>query len=278
MPAKPASYRRTYTSRVRPRPEAVLVLCLLCAGAWGQERATEPAVAAPDPQAQQADRTQLAVQKTKKQKQVVGSHDRVFFALPNFLTVEDAQKVAPLTAGQKFSVTMRDTFDPVEVGWYGLQAGIAQWKDSDPSFGEGAEGYAKRFGEKFADGTIENIFTRALMPAVLHQDPRYYQLGEGRFIHRLGYAVSRIFVTRSDSGNSQFNFSEIIGAAAAAGISSYSYHPEDARNVSSCLDVWGTQVAWDTVSYAVKEFWPDIRRKIRHGKAAPGVTAKSAGG
>lgn len=201
------------------------------------------------------------------------SKDRLFFTLPNFFTLENAADAPPLTAGQKFKTTARGTFDPVEFGFYGIQAGISQLGDHDAVYGQGVEGYAKRFGVRFADGTVENFFTRAIFPSVLHQDPRYFQLGEGRFWHRTFYAVSRIFVTRSDTGAAEFNFSEIIGSGTAAAISSYTYHPRDARNVASVLDIWGTQVGYDTLSIVLKEFWPDIRRKLSHSKG--GSTTES---
>jgi len=190
------------------------------------------------------------------------SKDRLFFTLPNFLTLEHAANVPPLTTAEKFKVTARGTFDPVEFAWYGAQAGISQAMDHDANYGQGAEGYAKRLAVRFGDGTVENFFTRAIFPSLLHQDPRYFQLGKGGFWHRTFYAVTRIFVTRSDFGGTQFNFSEILGSGTAAGISAFTYHPKDAHNVHSVLDVWGTQVGYDTLSYWVKEFWPDIRRKL----------------
>ena len=75
--------------------------------------------------------------------------------------------------------------------------------------------------------------------------------------------MSRIFVTRTDSGGEQFNYSEIVGSALSAGISTYSYHPRGDRNVSNAFSVWGTQVGYDTITIVVKEFWPDIRRKLQ---------------
>ena len=81
-----------------------------------------------------------------------------------------------------------------------------------------------------------------------------------------GYAISRIFVTRTDSGGEQFNYSEIVGSALSAGISTYSYHPRGDRNVSNAFSVWGTQVGYDTITIVVKEFWPDIRRKLQKKK------------
>jgi len=190
------------------------------------------------------------------------SNDRLFFALPNFLTLENAGQVPPLTAGQKFKVVARSSFDPVQYFWYGFLAGISQAENSEPGYGQGAEGYGKRYGAAFADGTIENFMTAAVLPSLLRQDPRFFQSGHGSFMHRTGYAVSRIFITRTDSGHQQFNFSEIFGSAASAAISTYSYHPSGDRTATNTASVWGTQVGYDTITFVVKEFWPDIRRKM----------------
>jgi len=195
------------------------------------------------------------------------SKDRLFYALPNFLTLENAGQVPPLTAAQKFKVTLRSSFDPVEYFWYGALAGINQAENSESGYGQGGAGYGKRFGAFFADGTIENLTTSAVFPSLLHQDPRYFQMGTGGFLHRAGYAVSRIFVTRTDSGHSQINYSELIGSATAAGISTFTYHPVGERNLSNAVSVWGSEVGYDALTYVIREFWPDIRRKLRRSKA-----------
>jgi hypothetical protein len=108
--------------------------------------------------------------------------------------------------------------------------------------------------------------TGAILPTLLRQDPRYFPSGKGSFLHRTGYSVSRIFVTRGDNGRQQFNYSEIVGSALSAGISTYSYHPQGDRNLPNALSVWATQMGYDTITLAVKEFWPDIRRKISKNK------------
>jgi hypothetical protein len=205
------------------------------------------------------------------------SKDRLFFALPNFLTVENSGNVPPLTAGQKFKVVARGSFDPIQIVWYAALSGISQAEDSEPGFGQGWAAYGKRYGAYAADGTIENFFVGAILPSALHQDPRYFQSGRGSFFNRAGYAVSRIVVTRGDSGHHQFNFSEIFGSAIASAISTYSYHPRRTlintargpmytasdRTLKNTASVWGSQVGYDTITLVVKEFWPDIRRKLK---------------
>jgi hypothetical protein len=190
------------------------------------------------------------------------SKDRLFYTLPNFLTLENVGQVPPLTTKEKFKVITKGSFDYVLIPWYGFLAGLSQAEDSEAGYGQGAAGYGKRFGAYFADGTIENYITGAILPTVLRQDPRYFQSGKGSFMHRTGYSVSRIVLTRGDNGRQQFNYSEILGSALAAGISTYTYHPHADRTLGNTVSVWGTQVGTDTLTLVVREFWPDIRRKL----------------
>jgi hypothetical protein len=197
------------------------------------------------------------------------SNDRLFYTLPNFLTLEKGGNVPPLTSKQKFQVVFRSSFDPVIYPWYGFLSAISQAENSEPGYGQGWAGYGKRYGAAFADGTIENFMTGAILPSLLHQDPRFFQLGTGSFMHRTAYAVSRSFITRTDSGHSQFNYSEIAGGGLSALISTYSYHPSADRTLSNTVSVWGSQLGYDTITIVVKEFWPDIHRKLshKHGKS-----------
>ena len=199
------------------------------------------------------------------------SNDRLFYTLPNFLTVQNGGNLPPLTARQKFSVVFRGSFDYVQYPWYGFLAGLSQAENSEPGYGQGAEGYGKRYGAAFADGTIENFMTGAVLPSILHQDPRYFQLGQGSFMHRTLYAASRNLITRGDDRRPEFNYSEVGGGAIAAFISTYSYHPSADKNVPNTLKVWGTQYGYDTITLVIKEFWPDVRKKLSHKRteAAP---------
>jgi hypothetical protein len=216
------------------------------------------------------------------------SKDRLFFALPNFLSLENGGKVPPLTTKQKFAVVARGTFDPVQYPWWGFLASISQAGNSEPAYGQGWEGYGKRYATTAADSIVENFMAQAIFPSMLHQDPRFFQSGKGGFARRSGYAVSRIFVTRGDSGRTQFNYSEIFGSATAAAISTFSYHPRSTyvstptnphlfipsdRTLENAAQVWGTQVGLDTFTIFLKEFWPDIHRKMsRKPKVQTGST------
>jgi hypothetical protein len=264
--------------RFRLSANATLIVTLLIAlptPAQQEQVAAAPHPAQPSQQGQtdQDDKDKPKKQKTNEEKAETAapatSNDRLFFALPNFLSVENAGKIPPLTTKQKFAVVTRSSFDYIQVPWYAFLAGVSQAENSEPGYGQGAAGYGKRFGSAAADGTIENYWTSAILPSVFHQDPRFYQLGKGGFWHRTFYAMSRIVVTRSDSGSSQFNVSEVFGSAIAASISTYSYHPHADKTLSNTASVWGSQIAYDTATIVLKEFWPDIRRKITHKHNSP---------
>ena len=284
------------------RPVAALISAtlLVCFAGAQQNPPSTPAPAETQKTSSGATASQSS-EKTKgeadKDKNAGTSNDRLFLALPNFLTLENRDNVPPLTTAQKFKVVARGSFDKIEFPWYGVLSGISQAQNSEPGYGQGMEGYAKRYGSAFADGTIENFLTSAVLPSMLHQDPRFFQSSEGGFGHRAGYAVSRIFVTRTDSGHSQFNYSEIVGSAIAAAISTNTYHPRafitrrfdpttntvvyvhnaSDRTLPNTLSVWGTQVGYDTITIVIKEFWPDIHRKMSHkhnADAPPQATSK----
>jgi hypothetical protein len=196
------------------------------------------------------------------------SKDRLFYTLPNFLTLENADNVPPLTAGEKFKLITRSSFDPAQFAWYGVVSAVGQAENSEPAYGQGWGAYGKRYATSMADGVIEGYMVSGLFPSVLKQDPRYFVLGKGGFWHRTEYALSRLIITRSDSGNAVFNASEIFGSASAAAISTYGYHPANDKTLGNAASVWGTQVGYDGLAYFVKEFWPDIRRKIRRKRSA----------
>jgi hypothetical protein len=194
-----------------------------------------------------------------------GSNDRLFWTLPNFLSLENARSIAPLTRAQKFKLVARASFDPMNIPFFGFLAGISQADNSESGYGQGSIGYAKRFGSNFADGTSENFFVQAVFPSIFRQDPRYYQDGKTSFWRHTGYAVSRIAVIRGDSGRIQFNISELAGSAAAAALSNM-YRPNTDRNLPNTVETWGSMMGWDTFFNMLREFWPDIRRKVHQRK------------
>src|SRR5271169_4595261 len=180
-------------------------------------------------------------------------NDRLFGVLPNYLTVEDEDKVPPLTTGGKFKLVSKNAFDPAIFPFIGFIALVSQAQNSEPEYGQGAAGFAKRYGAAFGDATIATFMTGAVFPSLFKQDPRYYQLVHGGFKRRLVYSVGRILITRTDSGHSQFNSSEIVGNFFAAGIAN-AYHPAQDRSFVNTVSVWGTDTGWDTMANIAQEF------------------------
>ena len=236
----------------------VVTFSLAALAALAQQQTPAPSPSKDSSAPADKDKNTSVNEKSQVNPQTGISNDRLFYALPNFLSVE-ATQLPPMTWQQKYKAVARGSFDYVEYPWYAVLSGICQAENCEPGYRQGAAGYAKRYGAYFADGTIENFVTSAVLPSILRQDPRYYQLGKGSFMHRTGYAISRMFVTRTDAGGEQFNISEILGGAISAGISTYAYHPRADRTVPNTMSVWGTQLGYDTITAVVKEFWPDIK-------------------
>jgi hypothetical protein len=187
-------------------------------------------------------------------------HKRIFGILPNYRTYPSLTNYSPITTRQKFKIATQDSFDRGDVLLGAIFAGEGQLTNANPSFGQGVAGYARYFGTNYADIVIGNYFTEAIYPSLLHQDPRYFRRGTGGLWSRVGYALSQLFITHTDSGRKQFNFSELAGNATATAISN-AYYP-DRRNVGDNVSKFGTQIGIDGASNVLKEFWPDIYKKI----------------
>ena len=190
---------------------------------------------------------------------------RILWIIPNYRAVYTNAHLPPDSFKEKLWLATEDTFDYSDFIFVGGLAAFSMSQKSQPSFGQGAAGYGRYYWHTFVDGAIENYMAEAIVPAVTKEDPRYYILGKGGFLKRTGYAVSRLFVTRNDAGKNTFNFSEFVGAGAAAGISN-AYYPAQSNLWVKTYQRWGTQVALDGVFNVLKEFWPDINQKVFHGK------------
>jgi hypothetical protein len=193
---------------------------------------------------------------------------RIFGVLPNYRTAEDTGVYEPITPKQKFRIALKDSFDWPNYLVSAAFAGMYQLEDSNPSFGQGLKGYAKRYGTSYADQVIGNILTEGFFSTILHEDPRYFRHPSGSVKYRIFYAATRIFVTRTDNGGSSFNYSEVVGNSVAAAISNL-YYP-DSRNVSDNVQKLAIQLGADSFSNVLKEFWPDIKRKwFKKGATEP---------
>jgi hypothetical protein len=188
-----------------------------------------------------------------------GLDKRIFGVLPNYRTADSTQPFRPITVKQKFTIATKDTFDYPSYALAAAFSGLSQVNNSNPSFGQGVEGYARRYGSAIADQDIGNFMTEAIWPSLLHEDPRYFRKVNGSFKSRLWYAGTRVLVTRTDVGTWQFNTSEFMGNGTVAALGNW-YYP-DARGFAPTMQRMFTQIGTDTISNVLKEFWPDVKRK-----------------
>lgn len=244
-----------------------LLLCAIPIHAQEQSpaRPAAPTVAPGEAQASPKVSPGVAPAAAAIPSRIAPKNDRLLFGLPNYLTVENRDQFEPLDAKIKFKLSAKTMSDPITISFIGMIALMGQARNSNPSYGQGLSGYAKRYGTFYADTGIGTLMTTSVFPTLLHQDPRYFQLGSGGIWHRAMYSVSRIFVTRADNGDLQFNSSEIVGNAVAAGLSN-TYHSPSQRTLGNTLNVWGTDIMLNAVCNVAKEFWPDLRRKLHKPK------------
>jgi hypothetical protein len=153
---------------------------------------------------------------------------RVLGVIPNFY-VSYVPNAAPLTPGQKFELAWKTTVDPVTFGLNGAIAGIQQAQNDFPRYGQGAQGFAKRYGASYTDLATETFIGGAILPSLLKQDPRYFYKGSGSKRSRFLYAIANAVICKGDDGHWQANYSGILGSIAAGGISNL-YYPAQDRN------------------------------------------------
>jgi hypothetical protein len=181
----------------------------------------------------------------------------------------------PLTPGQKFRLMFKSTTDPYVFGFAAFTAGIGQAQDSHAAYGQGIEGYAKRFGANYVDTADGNLWGNAILPVLLHQDPRYFRRGRGTFKHRLLYSMSTTVICRGDNGKLQPNYSNVLGNLIAGGISNI-YYPADDRGAAQTFQSAATVTAEGMIGAALIEFWPDIQNHYHLKRQAKRDAAEAA--
>jgi len=186
---------------------------------------------------------------------------RILGILPNFAAVSANTKLPPLSPKGKFWLATKDSFDYSAFVWTGIISAQELALNSDPTFGHGVGGYARYYWHNFVDGTSGTFFTEAIVPWISREDPRYYTMEHGSIFARLGYALSRVVLTRTDSGGTSFNWSEVGGNALEAGLSNV-YYPRAERTWRQTGINWGAQLESAALNNIVKEFWPDIHRLV----------------
>jgi hypothetical protein len=167
-----------------------------------------------------------------------------------------------MNAGEKFRLFLGQQLDPINFLGAGLDAAQAQADWDDRPFGQGGSGYSKRYAASLADNATSDFFGVFLYPAIFHQDPRYYRLGQGSVKARLGHALQHRFVAVSDSGGAMFNFSEWFATVSSKTVGNL-YHPGNPRGFAPTASRVGFSVGNDMAWDVLREFWPEIAHKFK---------------
>jgi hypothetical protein len=184
--------------------------------------------------------------------------------LPSSQTrIDDRFDFQPLNGRQKFVFATDNAFGLPSVFFAAAGAGVNQAQKLYPEFHQGAPGYARYYWHSFADQAVDSYAVNFLLPVVLHQDPRFHPLRQGGVWKRTTYSFSRLLVTRSDSGATEFNTSQVLGSGVAASISSL-YYPQRDRTASLVGQRWLGNMAGDGLLMVLSEFAPDAGRAMKY--------------
>ena len=193
-----------------------------------------------------------------------GSPKHIFWVVPAF-HVAYLKTFKPMTPREKFVEWAKGTYDPRGIGLYAFESATLEYSSSDGfcGYGKGWGGYGKCFGATELDANISSFFGDFLFPVIMHQDPRYFRLGQGSFGKRVGYAISRVFVTHADSGRTVFFTSALSGSVLGAAASNL-YYPVQDRGFGPTLSRMGLDLGNTALFNAAAEFWPDIKQRLYH--------------
>ena len=221
--------------------------------------------------------SQVQVTATQEEIALAEVHEeekqRVFGVIPNFY-VTYVPNAVPLTTGQKFGLAWKSSIDPVTFGIAGIFAGVEQATNDFSGYGQGTEGYAKRFGAAYADDFIGTMIGGAILPSLLKQDPRYFYKGIGTTRSRVLYAIAMSVVCKGDNGRWQPNYSGIVGSLAAGGISNL-YYPAANRDgatltfENALINTAGGAVQNIFQEFVVRKLTPRLPNYGSYGSSKP---------
>jgi hypothetical protein len=182
----------------------------------------------------------------------VAEQQRILGVIPNFYVVYDSKNAVPLTTKLKFQMAYKVSIDPVSILGAGVLAAVNQAGDT-PDYPQGWKGYGQRFGAAYADGVTDIMFGGAILPSLLHQDPRYFYQGTGTVKSRMMHALANPFICKGDNGRNQVNISSMGGDLISSAISN-AYYPESNRGASLVFNGFLISTGEREVSSLVQEF------------------------
>jgi hypothetical protein len=242
------------------------VLCCLlspCSRAQQTQSSTLPDAPASSGQTQTTPPASNPIQSSVALFQVLQQKSRVF---PDLAT-----NVEPFGTFQKFKLAANNSVSFSTVGQSLVAAGFSQAINSARGYGQGFDGYAKRFGADMARSASTNLFGTFLIASVMHEDPRFYVKRGLSLKETLKYAGQRLVYTRSDSGDKVVNYDGLLGPLASEGLAN-TYYPKTNRGVGSTFIRYGSDQGWKFCGNVVRQYWPRINRKLRILPEAPSTS------
>jgi hypothetical protein len=173
-----------------------------------------------------------------------------------------AVNTRPLTSNEKLVLAARNSVSGLTIIGSAMGAGLNQARNTQTGYGQGAEGYFKRFGASMAFSATSNMIGTFAIASMLHEDPRYFVKNSPNFGESAKYAASRVFITRMDNGRSGVNWAGLLGPLGSAAVAN-TYLPADSRGVGDTFSHWGTALAISMGTNLLREYWPRINKKLR---------------
>jgi hypothetical protein len=232
-----------------------VICCLVCICSRAQQTQTGTLPDAPaGGQSQTTPQTNNPIQSSVALFQVLQQKSRVF---PDLAT-----NAGHFGTEQKFKLAANNSVSVSTIAQALLAAGFSQAIDSASGYGQGVEGYAKRFGADLARSASANLFGTFLIASALHEDPRFYVKRGLSPKQSLKYAAQRLVYTRSDSGERVINFDGLLGPLASEGLAN-TYYPKTNRGAGSTFVRYGSDQGWKFAGNVLRQYWPRINRKLR---------------
>jgi hypothetical protein len=202
-------------------------------------------------------------------------HQRLAGIVPSFNVTYHSDAVS-LTPAEKFKLQFRASIDPYTFTLALIVAGLGEANDSNTGYGWGPEGFAKRASAAYADNVIGNTLGNAVLPSILHQDPRYFRMGHGPIRRRVLYSFATTFICKHDNtGKWEPNYSNVMGNMIAGEISNFYSPGGSSGNVAQTIETGMTVTFEGAFGSELQEFWPDISRKLFHKDPTHGIDAKA---
>jgi hypothetical protein len=243
-----------------PLPDAPSSLISTSAASQTDQQTTTPPPAPDQTETPEQRRARAAAELKQEESQ------RIAGIIPNFNAVNSG-KAEPITPGQKFHLFFKGSVDAYQFALAGVDAGIGQAENSNPGYNQGLKGFARRYGANYGDNFDGNFWGNAVLPSLLHQDPRYFRMGHGTFVHRALYSVSTSLRTRGDNGHWEPNVSNLVGNLIGASISN-AYYPDGDRGLYPTLRRGLSVTYQGTIGGLLEEFYPDVADHYKKRHAA----------